>query len=103
MVTMQLTRTIVGIAPTSSGNGYWLVSRDGGVFPFGDAKWHGSVRGGHLKFPIVALTRTTTGHGYWLIGQHGQISSFGDAQLYTSNQRPKPGQLFATAVASRHS
>ncbi len=29
---------IVGLAPTPSGNGYWLVGADGGVFSFGDAE-----------------------------------------------------------------
>jgi hypothetical protein len=32
---------IVGIAATSSGQGYWLVGADGGVFAFGDAVYHG--------------------------------------------------------------
>ena len=30
-------RPIVGMAPTASGNGYWLVASDGGIFTFGDA------------------------------------------------------------------
>src|SRR4051794_22434842 len=31
---------IVGITPTESGRGYWLVGHDGGVFSFGDASFH---------------------------------------------------------------
>lgn len=34
---------IVGIAATPTGEGYWLVSADGGVFTFGDAKFYGNV------------------------------------------------------------
>lgn len=34
---------IVGIAPTPSGEGYWLVAADGGVFTFGDAEFFGNV------------------------------------------------------------
>ena len=33
----HLNRPIVGMAATRSGNGYWLVASDGGIFSFGDA------------------------------------------------------------------
>jgi hypothetical protein len=35
-------RPIVGIASTPSGNGYWLVASDGGIFSYGDAHYFGS-------------------------------------------------------------
>lgn len=44
-------RLIVGIVATPSrwwgrgGKGYWLVGADGGVFPYGNAKFHGSIPG----------------------------------------------------------
>ncbi|HWE56330.1 MAG TPA: hypothetical protein VG435_12510, partial [Acidimicrobiales bacterium] len=34
---IHLSQPIVGIAATPSGNGYWLVASDGGIFSFGDA------------------------------------------------------------------
>lgn len=34
---------VVGIAATPTGQGYWLVCADGGVFAFGDAQFHGRV------------------------------------------------------------
>ena len=36
---------IVGMALTPSGNGYWLVASDGGIFSYGDAKFAGSMGG----------------------------------------------------------
>src|SRR5690242_9411789 len=45
---------IVAIAATPSGDGYWLIARDGGVFAFGDATFHGSTGGIRLNQPIVA-------------------------------------------------
>ena len=37
------TSPIVGMASTPTGNGYWLVASDGGIFSFGDAAFHGST------------------------------------------------------------
>jgi hypothetical protein len=31
------------MASTPSGNGYWLVASDGGIFSFGDATFHGAA------------------------------------------------------------
>ncbi len=46
---------IVGMASTPDGQGYWLVAADGGVFSFGDAKFHGSTGSLALKAPIVGV------------------------------------------------
>ena len=32
---IRLNQPIIGLAPTPTGDGYWLVARDGGVFTFG--------------------------------------------------------------------
>ncbi len=42
-----------GVAP--SGNGYWLVAGDGGIFSFGDAEFAGSLGGGSLPAPIASF------------------------------------------------
>ena len=36
--------------------GYWLVSRDGGIFAFGDAHYYGSAGDLHLQDPTVAIS-----------------------------------------------
>ena len=51
---------IVGLAADPDGGGYWLVGSDGGVFGFGDAKFHGSAAGLHLAEPIVGSRRPPT-------------------------------------------
>ena len=38
-----LQQPIVGMAPTRSGGGYRFIARDGGVFNYGDAEFHGSA------------------------------------------------------------
>ena len=35
---LHLNQPMVGMAPTPTGNGYWLVASDGGIFAFGDAR-----------------------------------------------------------------
>ena len=51
-----LNAPIVGMAATPSGNGYWEVAADGGIFSFGDAAFHGSMGG-------TALNAPDRGHG----------------------------------------
>ena len=38
-----------------TGDGYWLVARDGGIFAFGKARFYGSTGGMHLNQPIVGI------------------------------------------------
>ena len=67
------------------GKGYWLVSKDGGVFSFGGAPYYGSLPGDGVHVDdIVGIVPTPSGHGYWLVGSDGGIFSFGDAQYYGS-------------------
>jgi len=81
---LHLSKPIVGMASTPSGNGYWLVGADGGVFGFGDAAFHGSLAGLHLAAPIVGITTTQSGMGYWLDGSDGGVFTFGDAGFFGS-------------------
>jgi hypothetical protein len=80
---------IVGLAATpapggqgskTSGLGYWMVGSDGGVFSFGDAKFHGSVPGAGVHVNnIVGIAATPDGGGYWVVGSDGGVFGFGDA------------------------
>ena len=71
---------ILGMARTPSGQGYWLVGRDGGVFAFGDAAFYGSLPGAGINVSnIVAMSPTPTGAGYWLVGSDGGVFTFGNA------------------------
>ena len=84
LTTVNLNQPIVGMAPTPSGGGYWLVASDGGIFSFGDAQFYGSTGAIHLNKPIVGMAATPDGKGYWLVASDGGIFSFGDAQFYGS-------------------
>ncbi|HEV3365220.1 MAG TPA: hypothetical protein VG795_13955, partial [Acidimicrobiia bacterium] len=66
---------------TPSGQGYWLVASDGGIFTFGDALFSGSLGRAKLNGRVVGMAATPSGKGYWLAGSGGEVSAFGDAQL----------------------
>ena len=61
--------------PSGSG-GYWMVARDGGIFSFCDARFHGSMGGQRLNQPIVGMASTRNGDGYWLVASDGGIFAF---------------------------
>jgi hypothetical protein len=69
---------------TTTGNGYWEVASDGGIFAFGDAKFHGSMGGIPLNKPVVGVAPTPDGNGYWEVASDGGIFAFGDAKFYGS-------------------
>lgn len=74
--------TVIGMASTPSGNGYWLVNMAGQVFAFGDAPHRGQPS--RLNKPIVGISATPSGRGYWLVATDGGIFAYGDARFYGS-------------------
>ncbi len=79
----SLDAPIVGMVPTVTRHGYFMVASDGGVFAFGDAHFEGSCPGiGGCDGPAVAVMPDHTGNGYWLVTSKGGVYSFGDAAFY---------------------
>ncbi|HEX7166470.1 MAG TPA: L,D-transpeptidase family protein [Acidimicrobiales bacterium] len=76
---LSLNQPVIGFAPTRDGRGYWLLGRDGGIFSFGTARFHGSTGSQPLNQPIVGMAATPTGNGYWLVASDGGVFTFGDA------------------------
>ena len=64
--------------------GYWFVAADGGIFSFGQGRFHGSTGAIRLNQPVVGMARTPSGRGYWLVARDGGIFSFGDAEFFGS-------------------
>ena len=71
----------VAILPSKSGDGYYLVFSDGGVFTYGDANFFGSLGDRELNAPIVSAAATPSGDGYWLLSSDGGVFCFGDASF----------------------
>ena len=72
----RLNAPVRGLVPTASGNGYWLVASDGGIFTFGDAAFRGSMGATPLNRPVVGMVRY--GNGYLMVGSDGGIFTFSD-------------------------
>ena len=78
----EQTSPAVAIVPIPSGQGYYLVFADGGVFSYGDAHFWGSMAGQELNAPIVDAAVTESGEGYWLLGADGGVFAFGNAGFF---------------------
>jgi hypothetical protein len=87
------------MAATPSGNGYWEVAADGGIFSFGDAAFHGSMGGIPLNQPIVGMAATSSANGYWEVAADGAIFSFG-APFYGSRGGQSGSDRFFGMVAT---
>lgn len=78
---LALPAPVTAFAQTPGGKGYYLVTADGGVFTYGDAKFFGSMGGKPLGAPIIGvhLAATSTGvvTGYVLLGADGGCFNLG--------------------------
>lgn len=72
----NLEGTVVGMAPTTSGDGYFLVTSRGQVVGFGDAVLPGSLSGVGLSAPVRGIAADPDGRGYWLVAEDGGVFAF---------------------------
>ncbi len=63
--------------PDASGNGYWVITKTGHVYTFGDANYFGAP--GPQVFPVTSAVRTPDGNGYWILFANGSVNGYGDA------------------------
>ena len=56
--------------------GTMLAAADGGVFTFGDARFHGSLGAAGSASTIIGLLADADADGYWLVGENGTSVRF---------------------------
>ena len=78
--------TVVGMAVTPDGGGYWIASSTGQVAACGDAPALGNGPAG-----TAAIAAAPSGDGYWLATGAGTVRAFGSAVMH--------GDLTGTALA----
>jgi hypothetical protein len=99
----SLNAPIVGMVPTFTGQGYFMVASDGGVFAFGDATFDGSCPGiGGCAGRAVAVMPDSTGKGYWLVTNVGGVYAFGDASFYGAPPASSVPVVGAVATSDGH-
>ncbi len=77
----------VDMAVTPDGRGYWIVTSNGSVYPYGDAYFYGSPGSGPppaAGHNIVSIVPTADGQGYWLCDASGVVRAYGDARQLPS-------------------
>lgn len=78
----KLNAPIIGVWYTSTGQGYWQIGADGGVFAYGDAHFYGSMANEKLAAPITGFASTPNNDGYILTGADGGLFRFGNAPYF---------------------
>ena len=81
-----------GRAATTTGQGYWLVAADGGVFTFGDATFHGSAASLGLDEPVEGIVASPSDDGYLIVTVSGELHAFGDAVHPGETAATNPGE-----------
>lgn len=74
----------VDLAPTPTGNGYWLLRTDGGgsVYTFGDAQFLGDPTLSAFVSGLVSNLAPGAGQGYWAFDNTGAVDAFGSAAYH---------------------
>ncbi len=99
----SLDAPIVGMVPSSTGHGYFMVASDGGVFAFGDAHFEGSCPGiGGCYGAAVSVMPDNSGNGYWLVTNKGAVYAFGNAPAYGSPPPETVPVVSAVATPDGH-
>lgn len=79
----------IDMAPTNTGEGYYLLARDGVVFGYGDALLYGDAASTGDTFDERAYTGTgiethPVENGYWIVDGDGIVQDFGDVPSHGS-------------------
>ena len=74
----------VAVIPDTTGNGYWVVTKTGAVYGFGDAAYLGAPG---LKPPVTSAVATPDGRGYYILDGSGEVFAYGDATWHGGASR----------------
>ena len=80
---------VTSMSGLPAGNGYWLFTTAGRVFPFGAARHLGDMGATRLNGPVLDSVATPSGAGYYMVASDGGIFTFGDA-LFNGSMGGKP-------------
>jgi hypothetical protein len=97
----SLNAPVVAMVASPTGRGYLLVASDGGVFAFGDARFHGSCPQIHgCAGAVVAVVPDAGESGYWVVTTTGHVYAFGNARYFGGHSPVSAPVTGAVASAS---
>lgn len=88
---------VVAMASAQGVAGYWIATKKGQVYPFGDVQDFGELPAGQ-ESNVVDIAATSTGLGYWLVTRTGSVYTFGDAQFHGSVESTTTPNITFTAI-----
>ncbi len=89
---VALNAPIIDAVLTPSGQGYYLLAEDGGIFAYGDAVFAGSMGGIPLNEPTNGLVPDPDGKGYWMVASDGGVFAFSSRFVGSIPGVLEPGQ-----------
>jgi ribosomal protein L24E len=92
----RLNAPVLDSIATPSGQGYYMVAADGGIFAF-NADFRGSMGGTRLNKPVTGMI--AYGNGYLMVAQDGGIFNFSD-RSFSGNLGSTPPPRPVVAVAA---
>jgi hypothetical protein len=93
MTVLDVGAPVGALAASQTGDGFWVVDRDGKVATFGDAKAAGDATvppvppevearvGKAMTPPVVAMAAAPNG-GYWIVRDNGKVYALGGAPQF---------------------
>jgi hypothetical protein len=96
-ISTTLNDPVVGMVPTSTGAGFWLVQSSGKVTARGDAAFYGDTSNVSLNAPIVGMAASPDNSTYWLLAADGSIFTYGAAGSSGATYFGSPGQQIGSS------
>ena len=86
---------------TATGKGYWMMTKDGRIFRFGDAQGLRRHRGAaRTTAARGALLVTPSGHGYWVATGNGSIIAVRRRRAASASRRRVGGPTIALIASN---
>jgi hypothetical protein len=95
--TPRLSGEPADLAIRPDGDGYWIITRAGGVFAYGNARHVGSPLQSGRTSGALKIQPTPSGGGYWVLAGNGDVLAYGDAAALGGARGLQPVDLWGTA------
>jgi lysophospholipase L1-like esterase len=92
-------QALAPLIPTGGTTGYWAISSQGDVYPFGSVESFGPAPGA-VGAATVDIEATPSGRGYWALDERGNVTAAGDAPRLPGTVSLQPGERAVSMSAT---